>query len=237
MGDWEQILFERRVLWWTTLLVLVDTGLWLVALATPYWVIHIAGSEEGHLDTDSDSQVVIYRNNSGLVWSHSGIWTKCDLVELYQDTIKSSENEVVSSLRWECWNTIRVQSALIRSELSLAGVAVILTVAATVFSWYSITYPKYTYRRLAAVLHLLTAICVLAVIQLVDGGSRLIMAVQDSRGDVLLHGYSYLLAWCCFLVSITASFLFLLASRKRKLLNSDNVNFTHQKLDINVPSN
>ena len=56
MGDWEQILFERRVLWWTTLLVLVDTGLWLVALATPYWVIHIAGSEEGHLDTDSDSQ-------------------------------------------------------------------------------------------------------------------------------------------------------------------------------------
>lgn len=58
MGDWEQILFERRVLWWTTLLVLVDTGLWLVALATPYWVIHIAGSEEGHLDTDSDSQAL-----------------------------------------------------------------------------------------------------------------------------------------------------------------------------------
>ena len=29
-------------------------------------------------------QVVIDRNNSGLVWSHSGIWTKCDLVELYQ---------------------------------------------------------------------------------------------------------------------------------------------------------
>jgi len=221
-------------------MVLVNTGLWLVALATPYWVIHIAGYAdiaghgEEHSEKTSDIQVVNERNNSGLIWSHSGIWTKCDLVELYQDQTQIKENEMVSAsgLRWECWNTIRVQSALIRSELSLAGVVVILTVAATIFSWYSITYPKYTYRRLAAVLHLLTAVCVLAVIQLVDGGSRLLMAVQDSRGDVLLHGYSYLLAWCCFLVSITASFLFLLASRKRKLLNSDNVNFTHQKLEI-----
>ena len=125
--------------------------------------------------------------------------------------------------------------SVFRSELSLAGVAVILTLAATVFSWYSINHPKYTYRRTAAVLHLLTAVSVLAIIQLVDGGARTIMIVQEDRGDVLLYGYSYLLAWCSFLSSISAALIFLLASRKRKLLDSDNVNFTHQKLDINVP--
>ena len=48
----------------------------------------------------------------------------------------------------------------------------LLTVAATLFSCYSISHPRYTYRRLAAVLHTLAAVCVLAVIQLVDGGAR-----------------------------------------------------------------
>ena len=203
-------MFERRVLWWTTLLVLLGTGLWLVALATPYWIIHIAGPE----------------HERGLVWGHSGVWRKCDLVE-------SSEQ----GLRWECWYTLSFQSALIRSELSLAGVAVLLTLAAFMFSWYSINHPKYTFRRLAAVLHLLTAVCILAVIQLVDGGSRMVMIMdEEDTKDRLLYGYSYLLAWCSFLISLAASGVFLLASRKRKLLDSDNVNFTHQKLDINVSS-
>ena len=65
MGDWETILFERRVLWWSTVLVLLGTGLWLVALITPYWIIHIAGA--GH--------------EMGLVWGHSGVWRKCDLLD------------------------------------------------------------------------------------------------------------------------------------------------------------
>ena len=95
MGDWEQILFERRVLWWTTLLVLVGTGLWLVALATPYWMIHIAGQEPWEGGNSS----------SDLVWGHTGVWRKCDLVQT-----ETTE----SGVRWECWNTINVQSALIR---------------------------------------------------------------------------------------------------------------------------
>ena len=95
MGDWEQILFERRVLWWTTLLVLVGTGLWLVALATPYWMIHIAGTEKGTMGNSS----------SDLVWGHTGVWRKCDLVQMLPND---------SGVRWECWNTINVQSALIR---------------------------------------------------------------------------------------------------------------------------
>ena len=44
MGDWEQILLERRLLWWTSLLVLAGTGLWVLALATPYWLVHLPGN-------------------------------------------------------------------------------------------------------------------------------------------------------------------------------------------------
>ena len=109
---------------------------------------------------------------------------------------------------------------------------VLLTVGATLFSCYSISHPKYTYRRLAAVLHLLTAVTVLAVIQLVEGGAEELVKLEE--GASLLYGYSCLLAWSTFLASMAASIVFLAASRKRKLLDSDNVNFTHHKLDISV---
>ena len=110
--------------------------------------------------------------------------------------------------------------------------AVLLTVGASLFSWYSITHPRYTYRRLASVLHLLTAVTVLAVIQLVDGAVGELLEVEE--GDTLLYGYSYLLAWASFLASCAGCLVFLMASRKRKLLDNDNINFTHHKLDISV---
>ena len=50
----------------------------------------------------------------------------------------------------------------------------------------------------------------------------------------IIYYHSYLLAWTSFLASAAASLIFLMASRKRKLLDSDNINFTHQKLDISV---
>ena len=61
--------------------------------------------------------------------------------------------------------------------------------------------------------------------------------MRVAEGDSLLYGYSFLLAWVSFLSSLAASLTFMAASRKRKLLDSDNVNFTHQKLDISVPQN
>ena len=59
-------------------------------------------------------------------------------------------------------------SDLLRAEVSLVGVTVLLTMAALGFSCYSISHPRFTFRRLAAVLHLLTAVSTIAVIQLVD---------------------------------------------------------------------
>ena len=146
----------------------------------------------------------------------------------------SASYELVNTeLDW-CDSSTANADLTVRSELSLAGVTVLLTVGATLFSCYSISHPKYTYRRLAAVLHLLTAVTVLAVIQLVEGGVEELVKMEE--GDTLLYGYSYLLAWATFLASLAASLVFLAASRKRKLLDSDNVNFTHHKLDISVSS-
>ena len=85
MAHWEQILLERRVLWWATSMVLVGTILWLISLATPYWLIHLAAP-----------------GRSGLIWGYSGLWTKCDLVDQR------------GQLSWHCWATVNIQSTLIR---------------------------------------------------------------------------------------------------------------------------
>ena len=83
----------------------------------------------------------------------------------------------VRVVRWECWTlvTLSAPASLIRAELSVAGAGALISVAACVFSWAAIRHPHYTYRRVSAFLHLLTAITTLTVIQLVDGGARLIM--------------------------------------------------------------
>ena len=104
MAHWEHILLERRVLWWATSLVLLGTILWLVSLATPYWLIHLTPPHSG----------------PGLVWGYSGIWTKCDLMDLGSQGSQGSQGD----LRWQCWSTVNIQSTLIRWENTEHGEAV-----------------------------------------------------------------------------------------------------------------
>ena len=104
-------------------------------------------------------------------------------------------------VRWECWSLVSLSgpATLIRSELSVAGVGALLSVAACVCSWLAIRQPHYSYRqvhyhyycfyhyyycrRVSALLHLLTAVTTLIVIQLVDGGARYVIAG---------HGYGFI---------------------------------------------
>ena len=89
----------------------------------------------------------------------------------------------VRMVRWECWTLVTLSgpATLIRSELSVAGAGLLISVAACAFSWHAIRHPHYTYRRVSALLHFLTAVTTLTVIQLVDGGARYIIMVHSSR--------------------------------------------------------
>ena len=78
----------RRLLWWATILVLVGTGLWVIALATPYWLIHIPGEEL--TDNDTPSNISTSLIDRKVVWAYSGIWRKCQLVELYHSNYGKS---------------------------------------------------------------------------------------------------------------------------------------------------
>ena len=99
-----RIFSSRRLLWWATILVLVGTGLWVIALATPYWLIHIPGEEL--TDNDTPSNISTSLIDRKVVWAYSGIWRKCQLVELYHSNYGKSltTNQSKSCFDSQIWH-------------------------------------------------------------------------------------------------------------------------------------
>ena len=55
------IMFEKRVLTFVTISVMIGYILWLIGVSTDYWL------------------VTIYYNHTELLWSHSGVWKNCSI--------------------------------------------------------------------------------------------------------------------------------------------------------------
>jgi len=225
MGDWQRILFERRLLTWSSILSFAGLGLWLAALSSPHWLVAVPRPTlEENSSTALPSPLLsppqIGESGRGLIWSHSGLYSLHSLVE--DDQGLWWENEM--------WTVARVPA--LHSSLIMAGFSIILGAAAIAFSAYSVSKPFLMARRLAAVLHLLVAACAVTVLQLVDSANHSSSLHPPSPSHQLHYGYSVLLAWAAVLVSLSVSLTFCCASKRRKLLRNDNVTFRNQRLVI-----
>jgi len=217
MGGWDAVLFERRVLSWVSGLSLLGMLMWVVALATPYWTIHV------------------YPLNHFFVWGYTGLFITCDLRQHPGGPgLSSTEMEVLATqgpatpLIWECFSNLASREpsikSLARSEIALSVAALLVNMASFGFGAYSLYHPLYVYKRLAAVLYIATAACVLSVLKLCASRDHTV-----ARGG---YGISYLFGWCAAIASAACGFAFLVYSRKRKLLESDNLAFSHQRLSF-----
>jgi len=226
MGDWQRILFERRLLTWSSLLSFGGLGLWLAALASPHWLVAVPRPimlEENSttvLPSPLLSPLEMGETGRGLIWSHSGLYSLHSLVE--DDQGLWWENEM--------WTVARVPA--LHSSLIMGSFSILLGGAAIAFSAYSVRRPFLMARRLAAVLHLLVAACALTVLQLVNSANHSSALHPPSPSHQLHYGYSVLLAWAAVLVSLSVSLTFCSASKRRKLLRNDNVTFRNQRLVI-----
>jgi len=195
MVSWDAVLFERRVLGLATCLAGIGLVIWIAALSTPYWIIHV------------------YPPELSEVWSYHGLYRSCVLI---------SED----SLYWECSSDLNSKDfhvkTMARSILSLSLVGVLLGISSLSFSAYSLQNPKYMYKRVTAVLYTITSCCVLSVLQLA--------AKQLPSQSKVLYGLSYLLGWSAVLAFATCGATFLIYSRKRKLLESSDLEYTDRKL-------
>ena len=93
------------------------------------------------------------------------------------------------------------------------------------FSIYSLYHPRYMFKRVAGGLHALTAIMIIVLIEglVKSEGHRqqhheefesLRLEVADNFQHY--YGYSYLMAWITFIISILAFVAFFFLSKKRK---------------------
>jgi len=204
MGSWDSVLFERRVLSWVVGLAVAGVLLWVLAVATPYWTIQI------------------YPHDPRLLWGYTGLLQSCILVE-------ESFNASGSSLFWECQANLYHNnsniSAVSRSEISLAAVSGVLSLASLGFSIYSIHHPKYVYKRLTSVLYVLYSACILIVLQLTSNH-------EQHKDTKVLYGWSYLLGCSACIAGAASGATFLVYSRKTKLLKSENLEYNPYKLTI-----
>ena len=131
-------------------------------------------------------------------------------------------------------------------ELAFVIIVLLLIGLSGGFSIYSLYHPRYTYKRVASGLHLLTACTLLGFIKgMVESDGRVFQhhdefenhplktaeaaaeaaaAVSTAAGGGNVqhyYGYSYLMAWITFIISILASLAFLAWSKKRKHSSHD----------------
>jgi len=221
MGDWQQILFERRLLSWSSLVSVLGLVLWCVALGSQHWLVELPASNRHNITLATPSPLLSPPcQGRGLIWSHSGLYSLSSLVE------------GAHSLHWEMedWTLHRLPS--LRSELIMAGFSLLLGLAAISFSLYSVRRPYMILRRLAAVLHLLVCACLVTVLQLVGSQAHTGRLHPVRSSHTVHYGYSFLLAWVAAIVFFFVSLAFCCASKKRKLLRNDNVSFRNQRLII-----
>lgn len=107
--------------------------------------------------------------------------------------------------------------------MALAGLSLLCHLMAVSFSFYTFRNPRYTFKRLAGCIHLMTAATVVVLIEVVSNGATFAAKHLTHSlfpvGSVSYHGFSYYLAWLVAAQFAAAGLTFLLFSRKRKNLN------------------
>ncbi len=195
-----EVLFERRILSAVSVLCGVGVLTFLIALATDFWFVVVVVNEE---------------DKSDLLWSHAGLWRVC---HVYRDAPLTS-NCAYHGL----------DEDMSRVLLPLCVVLLFLIALSAAFAVYSLRHPRYTFKRVAGSLLLLTALTTAGFASAAKADQRIVdKFYQDVEFEhEFYYGYSYLLAWIAFIIFIVASISFFGNSKKRKLLPFDHEHNLH----------
>lgn len=106
-----------------------------------------------------------------------------------------------------------------RAVVAMALIGVCVTIISSSFTWYAITHPRYTVKRLAGCLLLGSAGCILVAIQLFQNVVHYEKEHPSERYlPKSLHrfGFCYAVSWICFVLFLAAGIVLLVNSRKKK---------------------
>ena len=213
------LLFERRVLTFVTCLLGLGLVSWLLAVSTDYWVVAVAGYNGTVLEDK------LY------LWSHSGLWRRCEIFSYLEPSPYYSADDAGDHVTRCTYHSLNhTDENLVPTELAFVIIVLLLISLSCVFSVYSLYHPRYTFKRVAGGLHFLTAAMLIVLIEMVETEGHRSQHHDKFDGKDLLkadinvqhyYGYSYLMAWITFIISILASVAFFAWSKKRKHSSHD----------------
>eukprot|EP00096_Caligus_rogercresseyi_P000268 TRINITY_DN1066_c2_g1_i1.p1 TRINITY_DN1066_c2_g1~~TRINITY_DN1066_c2_g1_i1.p1 ORF type:complete len:286 (+),score=36.57 TRINITY_DN1066_c2_g1_i1:97-954(+) len=198
--DAYEVIFEASLIKYATGLVSLALVLWVGAISTNYWIV-VVGGEEG---------IPLNGSLSGrtFLWSHSGLWSRCD----YYDPPEWNN----------CLSKTYGDHHFVQLEMAIIVLVFILIAISTAFSFYSIAHLRYTYKRIAGSLHLLTSALLLLLMELIKTQSHLQNhhEVSPEESPVLPQsttflGYSFLLAVTVFSFYLISGLAFFFSSKKK----------------------
>ncbi|XP_066585301.1 transmembrane protein 114 [Prorops nasuta] len=220
---YNQVIFERRVLFGCTALVGLSVCIWSVAIGTDHWFIVEAPDEQGLPLGDTGEA------GRKLVYKHIGLWRGCTSGLVPQQ--KNSTNLIPYN---ECKYQDMFPSEMklkkdpglnetvinySRTQVSFAVISLFLMIMGFFFSVYTFMNPRYMFKRLAGGIHFITAACNMVVIQVflssIEFESKHVHATFP-KGANFKYDFSLILAWIVFLCILMTGCAFMLFSRKRK---------------------
>ncbi|OQV13879.1 hypothetical protein BV898_11877 [Hypsibius exemplaris] len=225
-GSHGHLSFERKSLLAATSATVIGLILMLVAVSTDYWL-------------------VITNPGCAVPHSHSGIFRICLNIDSRNGTQNirketSAERSICSTYPLLCQRHVLFPSDheasnlkhefdrnslnYTRSEVAFSTMGIILMVLGQGFAFFSFKERRYMFKRITAVLHFLSASCVLTCIEVLVSSVTYEQAHLPFRHPALtVHhfGFSFVLACVTCAAFFVAGIIFLVFSRKKKDKNPE----------------
>ncbi|XP_045625307.1 voltage-dependent calcium channel gamma-7 subunit [Procambarus clarkii] len=202
------VLVEKRVLMAVTVFLAIGLLLWIIAVSTDYWGI-----------VDGGKGIYVPATKRYFLQSHSGIWKSCRMA--YEN--KTKEIVVDPCIYHKLFpKVIPLHKTFLdyqRTVASFSIISLLVMIMGFVFSVYTFHHTRYMYKRLAACSHVISAGCVLIVLEVSVSLYHFEEANLPNRqppGSTWSYGFSFMLAWVSFIAEAAAAIAFGICSRKRK---------------------
>ncbi|RUS73715.1 hypothetical protein EGW08_018521, partial [Elysia chlorotica] len=129
-----------------------------------------------------------------------------------------TDDEIQKSTEYE-----RHQLDYTRSAIAFTIIALVIMVIGHLFAFYALRRPRYIIKRLVALLHFMSAACILVLNEVFvkTANHEKDNYDKDLNDSSFSYGYSYVFSWIVFVIFVLAGLTFLFTSHKKKAEYAD----------------
>ncbi|CAF1227967.1 unnamed protein product [Rotaria magnacalcarata] len=200
---------KTKILRITIALTALSFIIFLITLTSSHWIIISYPSEF----LSARQNMYVSRSRYGIIWEciigrsklNSTYETRCDF---HQNQVQNASLPAEQTL-----------VGMIRTMLSFSIIYMLLAIIALICGLYSIRDYRYTYKRLTAMIYILTAASLIVCIEVLTTiyrHSNQHLHYIYPPGTKYSYGACFIFAWIIFIQLLVSSCIFFVCSRKRK---------------------